>query len=143
MAILHNKEFKIASVIEKLPKKYSEDQFVEQFIKLFSKEWGKIKSAYIKQSQDKEKGSIINMPKPDLYLKQLLKNYLRRDEEKTIAPKDVELVKVEEQKADLPQKVVPKVISEEKENAETPKKQKTILEKPKKAATEKKSKVVK
>lgn len=84
MAILHNKEFKIATVLEKLPKKYNDEQFVEKFIKLYSKEWGKIKSAYIKQSQDKEPGTVINMPKPELYLKQLLKNYLNREDVKEV-----------------------------------------------------------
>ncbi|MET4083281.1 hypothetical protein ABIB40_003250 [Pedobacter sp. UYP30] len=141
MAILHNKEFKIASVIEKLPKKYTEDQFVEQFIKLFSKEWGKIKTAYIKQSQDKEPGTVINMPKPDLYLKQLLKNFLRREDEKAIEPKDVEPVKIEEQEEIVPQKVVRKAKSEKKEDVEIQQEEKTEIKKPKKDAAEKKSKL--
>lgn len=76
MAILHHKEEKIQVVLGRLPKKYTHEQFVDMFIKLYSKEWGKIKSAYIKQSQDKEPGTIISMPKPDLYLKQLLETYL-------------------------------------------------------------------
>ena len=127
MAILHNKEFKIATVIEKLPKKYTEDQFVEQFIKLFSKEWGKIKTAYIKQSQDKEQGTVINMPKPDLYLKQLLKNFLRREAEKKVDPSEVEAVKIDEESA--------------AEALEISKKEKARVEKPEKAAVEKKSKI--
>ena len=75
MAILHHKEEKIQVVLGRLPKQYTNEQFVEMFIKLYSKDWGKIKSAYIKQSQDKEQGTVINMPKPDLYLKQLLETY--------------------------------------------------------------------
>lgn len=75
MAILHHKEEKIQIVLGRLPKKYTHEQFVEMFIKLYSKDWGKIKAAYIKQSQDKEPGTVINMPKPDLYLKQLLDTY--------------------------------------------------------------------
>lgn len=76
MAILHHKEEKIQVVLGRLPKKYTHEQFVEMFIKLYSKDWGKIKSAYIKQSQDKEPGTVINMPKPDLYLKQILETYI-------------------------------------------------------------------
>ncbi len=76
MAILHRKEEKIQVVLGRLPKKYTHEQFVEMFIKLYSKDWGKIKSAYIKQSQDKEPGTVITMPKPDLYLKQVLDAYL-------------------------------------------------------------------
>jgi hypothetical protein len=76
MAVLNKKEEKIAAVLEKLPKKYTDKDFVELFIKLYSKDWGKIKAAYIKQSQDKEPGTIVKMPKPELYLKQLLDNYL-------------------------------------------------------------------
>lgn len=98
MAILHRKEEKIQAVLGRLPKKYTHEQFLEMFIKLYSKEWGKIKSAYIKQSQDKEPGTIINMPKPEIYLKQILANYLQQaDEPKTEEPKKVEAVeKVED-----------------------------------------------
>lgn len=76
MAILHRKEEKIQVVLGRLPKQYGHEQFIEMFIKLYSKDWGKIKSAYIKQSQDKEPGTVVNMPKPELYLKQLLETYL-------------------------------------------------------------------
>lgn len=76
MAVLHNKEEKIQAVLGRLPKEYSPDDFVAMFIKLFSKDWGKIKAAYIKASQDKEQGTIINMPKPNLYLKQILEIFL-------------------------------------------------------------------
>lgn len=79
MAVLHKKEEKIQAVLGRLPKKYTDEQFVEMFIKLYSKDWGKIKSAYIKQSQDKEPGTIINMPKPEVYLRQVLANYLKQD----------------------------------------------------------------
>lgn len=80
MAVLHKKEEKIQAVLGRLSKKYTHEQFVEMFIKLYSKDWGKIKSAYIKQSQDKEPGTIINMPKPDLYLKQVLESYLKQND---------------------------------------------------------------
>jgi len=83
MAILHRKEEKIQVVLGRLPKQYTHDQFLEMFIKLYSKDWGKIKSAYIKQSQDKEPGTVVNMPKPDLYLKQLLETYLANRPEET------------------------------------------------------------
>lgn len=76
MAVLHHKEEKIQAVLGRLPKKYSPDDFVAMFIKLYSKDWGKIKSAYIKASQDKEPGTVIHMPKPDLYLKQILETFL-------------------------------------------------------------------
>ncbi|MFD0941209.1 hypothetical protein [Pedobacter boryungensis] len=79
MAVLHRKEEKIQAVLGRLPKKYTDEQFVEMFIKLYSKDWGKIKSAYIKQSQDKEPGTVINMPKPDLYLKQVLTSFLQQN----------------------------------------------------------------
>ncbi|MBT2559755.1 hypothetical protein J7E50_17675 [Pedobacter sp. ISL-68] len=87
MAVLHKKEEKIQAVLGRLPKKYTDEQFVEMFIRLYSKDWGKIKSAYIKQSQDKEPGTIINMPKPEVYLRQILANYLQQDR----APKAVEV----------------------------------------------------
>jgi len=83
MAILHRKEEKIQVVLGRLPKQYTHEQFLEMFIKLYSKDWGKIKSAYIKQSQDKEPGTVVNMPKPDLYLKQLLETYLANRPEET------------------------------------------------------------
>lgn len=76
MAVLHNKEQKLEAVLSKLPKKYTDKQFVETFIQLYSKDWGKIKANYIKQSQDKEPGTVINMPKPEIYLKNILDNYL-------------------------------------------------------------------
>lgn len=82
MAILHHKEEKIQVVLGRLPRSYTHEQFVEMFIKLYSKDWGKIKAAYIKQSQDKEPGTIINMPKPDLYLKQILTTYLATNQAK-------------------------------------------------------------
>ncbi|WP_197413216.1 hypothetical protein [Pedobacter sp. Leaf176] len=87
MAVLHRKEEKIQAVLGRLAKKYTDEQFVEMFIKLYSKDWGKIKSAYIKQSQDKEPGTIINMPKPEVYLKQVLANYLNQAD----APKAAEV----------------------------------------------------
>ena len=76
MAILHRKEEKIQVVLGRLPKQYTHEEFVQMFIKLYSKDWGKIKSAYNKQNQDKEPGTVVNMPKPDLYLQQLLDTYL-------------------------------------------------------------------
>ena len=76
MAVLHKKEEKIEVVLSKLPKDYTDKQFVETFIQLYSKDWGKIKANYIKQSQDKEPGTVINMPKPELYLKSILTVYL-------------------------------------------------------------------
>jgi hypothetical protein len=75
MAVLHKKEEKIGVVLSKLPEKFTDKEFVETFIQLYSKDWGKIKSAYIKQSQDKEPGTVINMPKPDIYLLSILKTY--------------------------------------------------------------------
>jgi len=87
MAVLHRKEEKIQAVLGRLAKKYTDEQFVEMFIKLYSKDWGKIKSAYIKQSQDKEPGTVINMPKPEVYLKQVLANYLNQ----AAAPKAAEV----------------------------------------------------
>jgi len=80
MAVLHKKEEKIAAVLSKLPKEYTDKQFVDTFIQLYSKDWGKIKANYIKQSQDKEPGTIIIMPKPDVYLIQLLKSYLKSNQ---------------------------------------------------------------
>lgn len=89
MAVLHKKEEKIQAVLGRLPKKYTDEQFVEMFIRLYSKDWGKIKSAYIKQSQDKEPGTIINMPKPEVYLRQVLANYLQQDHvTEAAAPKE-------------------------------------------------------
>jgi chloramphenicol O-acetyltransferase len=76
MAVLHRKEEKIEVVLSKLPKEYTDKQFIDMFIQLYSKDWGKIKANYLKQSQDKEPGTVINMPKPDLYLTSILKNYL-------------------------------------------------------------------
>ena len=93
MAILHHKEEKIQVVLGRLPKSYTHEQFVEMFIKLYSKDWGKIKAAYIKQSQDKEAGTVINMPKPDLYLKQLVETYLTINAPKQELAKEVVAVK--------------------------------------------------
>ncbi len=76
MAVLHRKEEKIEVVLSKLPENYTDKEFVDTFIQLYSKEWGKIKANYIKQSQDKEPGTIINMPKPEIYLKNILTVYL-------------------------------------------------------------------
>jgi hypothetical protein len=92
MAVLHRKEEKIQAVLGRLPKKYNPDDFVAMFIKLYSKDWGKIKSAYIKASQDKEAGTVIHMPKPDLYLKQILEIFLAQ---KSVIPAPAELPKEE------------------------------------------------
>lgn len=83
MAVLHRKEEKIEVVLSKLPKDYTDEQFVETFIQLYSKDWGKIKANYIKQSQDKEPGTIITMPKPELYLKSVLTVYLENRDKKS------------------------------------------------------------
>lgn len=105
MAVLHRKEEKIQAVLGRLPKKHTQEQFVEMFIKLYSKDWGKIKSAYIKQSQDKLPGAIINMPKPEIYLKQVLTNYLQNVDE--VKPE----VKVEPAPAEVVAVKKPKVIA--------------------------------
>lgn len=76
MAVLHKKEEKIQAVLGRLPKEYTNKQFVDTFIQLYSKDWGKIKANYLKQSQDKEPGTVVTMPKPDLYLLSLLNTYL-------------------------------------------------------------------
>jgi predicted AAA+ superfamily ATPase len=79
MAVLHRKEEKIEAVLSKLPEAYTDKQFVEMFIQFYSKDWGKIKANYLKQSQDKEPGTIITMPKPELYLKSILTTYLENN----------------------------------------------------------------
>lgn len=76
MAVVSKKEEKIKAVLSKLPKDYTDKQFVDTFIQLYSRDWGKIKANYIKQSQDKEPGTVIKMPKPELYLKDILTTYL-------------------------------------------------------------------
>lgn len=116
MAVLHRKEEKIQAVLGRLPKKYTDEQFVEMFIRLYSKDWGKIKSAYIKQSQDKEPGSIINMPKPEVYLKQVLANYLQQDHAPKVAEVKEEVIEkpvVEVKKAKAPAKKKETAVVEE------------------------------
>lgn len=124
MAILHHKEDKIQVVLGRLPNTYTHEQFVEMFIKLYSKDWGKIKAAYIKQSQDKEPGTVINMPKPDLYLKQLLETYLQNNPvpaavEKIVEPKVAKVKAIVAKKAEvtLPTETAaekPKVVARKK-----------------------------
>lgn len=87
MAVLHKKEEKIQAVLGRLPKKYSHEEFVAMFISLYSRDWGRIKAAYVKQSQDKEPGTVIHMPKPELYLKQVLEIFLS---EKAVSQSTVE-----------------------------------------------------
>lgn len=126
MAVLHKKEEKIQAVLGRLPKKYTQEQFIEMFIKIYSKDWGKIKSAFIKQSQDKEPGSIINMPKPDVYLKQILTNYLQQIDEpkKEVEVEPIETVEVKNPKVSVKKIAVEKPdvteakISKKKEIAE-------------------------
>ncbi|SFH45643.1 hypothetical protein [Pedobacter insulae] len=95
MAVLHRKEEKIQAVLGRLPKKYNSDDFVAMFIKLYSKDWGKIKSAYIKASQDKEPGTVIHMPKPELYLKQILEIFLNQRTEPSTAVTKEEAIATE------------------------------------------------
>lgn len=128
MAVLHKKEEKIQAVLGRLPKKYTDEQFVEMFIRLYSKDWGKIKSAYIKQSQDKEKGSIINMPKPEIYLKQVLANYLQNADAPKAAEVKEEVVKVPETKVEKPKATVKKETQAVEETA-APKKAKAPAKK--------------
>jgi hypothetical protein len=77
MAVINRKEEKMEEVLSRLPKDYTDKQFVDTFIQLYSKDWGKIKSQYLKHSQDKEEGTEVMMPKPELYLKAILENYLK------------------------------------------------------------------
>jgi hypothetical protein len=76
MAVINRKEEKMEEVLSRLPKDYTDKQFEDTFIQLYSKDWGKIKSQYLKHSQDKEEGTEVMMPKPELYLKTILENYL-------------------------------------------------------------------
>lgn len=85
MAILHRKEEKLQAVLGRLPVTYSDEEFVAMFIQLFSRDWGRIKAAYIKQTQDKEPGTVITMPKPEAYLKQVLTNFLSKRAETDVA----------------------------------------------------------
>ncbi|WP_199562673.1 hypothetical protein [Pedobacter chinensis] len=146
MAVLHKKEEKIQAVLGRLPKKYTDEQFIEMFIRLYSKDWGKIKSAYIKQSQDKEPGTIINMPKPDVYLKQILAIYLQNEETTKAADTKEEIVaettvaEVKKTKAPVKKKAeVKEEVPAEPKKAKTPAKKKTeVVEEP--AAEVKKTK---
>lgn len=116
MAILHRKEEKIQAVLGRLPKNYTDEDFVSMFIKLYSKDWGKIKAAYIKQAQDKEPGTVINMPKPDLYLKQLAEIYIKANPPKAEVIK--EEVKTVAAPAEKVKKVVAKKVAVTKEKAD-------------------------
>ena len=155
MAVLHRKEEKIQAVLGRLAKKYTDEQFVEMFIKLYSKDWGKIKSAYIKQSQDKEPGTIINMPKPEVYLKQVLANYLNQVDAPKAAEVEEEIVvkapvtEIKKAKAPVKKKeeAVEEVAAEPKKKAPAKKKvevaEETIAEvKKAKASAKKKAEVV-
>lgn len=138
MAILHHKEEKIQVVLGRLPKKYTHEQFVEMFIKLYSKDWGKIKAAFIKQNQDREPGTVINMPKPDLYLKQLLETYIAANpakaevievdttsavKTKAASKKKVEKTVEEDKVAEKPKAIAKKKVTTEKiEEVAEPKK---------------------
>lgn len=127
MAVLHKKEEKIQAVLGRLPKKYTDEQFVEMFIRLYSKDWGKIKSAYIKQSQDKEPGTIINMPKPEVYLKQILAIYLQQADAPKVADIIVEAPVEEVKKVKAPAKkkeAAPKETTAEPKKAKAPAKKK-------------------
>ncbi|MFC3560913.1 hypothetical protein [Pedobacter jamesrossensis] len=126
MAVLHKKEEKIQAVLGRLPKKYTDEQFVEMFIRLYSKDWGKIKSAYIKQSQDKEPGTIINMPKPEVYLRQVLANYLQQADAPKVAEVITETPVEEVKKVKAPAK---KKETEAKETLTEPKKAKATAKK--------------
>ncbi|WP_235524207.1 hypothetical protein [Pedobacter sp. Hv1] len=132
MAILHRKEEKIQAVLGRLPKNYTDEDFVSMFIKLYSKDWGKIKAAYIKQAQDKEPGTVINMPKPDLYLKQLAEIYIKAN------PPKAEVIKEEVKTVVAPTEKVKKVAVKKaavtKENADVVELQ---VEKVKKTAVKK------
>ncbi|HKG05073.1 MAG TPA: hypothetical protein VKB19_01375 [Pedobacter sp.] len=79
MAVLNKKEEKIEAVLDRMPKDYTDKDFVDMFIKLYSKDWGKIKANYIKHTQDKIAGTEGKMPKPELYLKQLRELYLEKN----------------------------------------------------------------
>jgi len=139
MAVLHKKEEKIQAVLGRLPKKYTDEQFVEMFIRLYSKDWGKIKSAYIKQSQDKEPGSIINMPKPEIYLKQVLSNYLQNlDAPKTVEVKEEPVIETPVEEVKKPKAAAKKKAELEDENPAAPEKAK--VEEETKPATPKKAK---
>jgi hypothetical protein len=133
MAVLHKKEEKIQAVLGRLPKKYTDQEFIAMFIKLYSKDWGKIKSAYIKQSQDKEPGTVINMPKPELYLKQVLENYLSQQAEITPERVSAPIEKAKSEKnldAIAPaKKTVAKKTPTVEEPVEAPKKVKAKAEK--------------
>lgn len=155
MAVLHKKEEKIQAVLGRLPKKYTNEEFVAMFIKLYSKDWGKIKSAYIKQSQDKEPGTVINMPKPDLYLKQILETYLKNNvaivevkEEPEVAVKAPKIVKEKAavKKKETAEEAVAEPKTAEGKKAKAPAKKKdtadTIAAEPTKAKTPAKKKVV-
>ncbi|MNK03386.1 hypothetical protein D3C87_212310 [compost metagenome] len=132
MAILHRKEEKIQVVLGRLPKKYTQEEFVEMFIKLYSKDWGKIKSAYIKQSQDKEPGTVVNMPKPDLYLKQVLETYLTTKATEVPAEETKVTPAVTEEPVVKAKKAVSK-----KKTEETPAEEKAIATKAKAAPKKK------
>ncbi|WP_205940980.1 hypothetical protein [Pedobacter yonginense] len=119
MAVLHKKEEKIQATLGRLPKKYTHEQFIEMFIKLYSKDWGKIKSAYIKQSQDKERGTIINMPKPEVYLQQILANYLQQaDAPKVVTPEIAPVIEAKEEVAEVKKAKAP--VKKKVAEAETP-----------------------
>lgn len=113
MAILHRKEEKIQVVLGRLPKKYTHEEFVEMFIKLYSKDWGKIKAAYIKQNQDKEPGTVVNMPKPDLYLRQVLDTYLTAKPTETLTKEADVVTVVTDEPAVKTKKVAPKKVEGE------------------------------
>lgn len=154
MAILHRKEEKLQVVLGRLPKEYTHEEFVEMFIKLYSKDWGKIKSAYIKQSQDKEPGTVVNMPKPDLYLKQVLETYLANKPAEVIKEEPVRVTKtaVKKKTEEVTEKIaVKKTKIDEADLAKAPKvssKKEAVKEQPepvkevkKKAPVKKKTEV--
>jgi len=118
MAILHRKEEKLQVVLGRLPKEYSEEEFVQMFIKLYSKDWGKIKQAYIKQNQDKEPGTVTTMPKPELYLKQILDIYLANKvvETKTAEPVKAAKSSAKKKDADAKPAATKKVVAAKKKD---------------------------
>ena len=78
-SVIVKKEEKISKVTSLLQAGFTEDQFVDAFIKEFPKDWENVQKAYRDHERRTKPGKSHPMPKPKKYLVNALNNWKKKN----------------------------------------------------------------
>lgn len=82
MSVISKVDDKVKNVISLLPEKFTEKEFLDKFIQTYPADYRKCWTKFYKEEMQTKEGKHRPMQHPDKHIKNALKSYLSRKNEK-------------------------------------------------------------